>query len=124
MEHTAAHGTPEQPQHALVIHPDGTVVDTALNGSESRLAGMRRALHCQMIDCVSLTNQLDMWLDDEGLYTQHQNPAATVLARHFGLTHQVYYGPALICGFTAEGDSTGLTRDQLHALLTRLYGML
>lgn len=106
---------------ALVVHPDGRVEDIHLApGYSDHLAIMRKHIGCRMVDVVALTSRIDMWLDDEGLYTQPANPVATALARHYGFTHQAYHGPVLLCGVTEDGESVDLDVDQLRALLTRL----
>lgn len=105
---------------ALVIHPDGELVEINLNPGADPLALMREHLDCRTVDCVGLTGRLDMWLDDEGLATQPVNPVATLLARRYGLTEQPYHGPVLICGCDREGESVDLTREQLIGLTTQL----
>ena len=61
---------------------------------------------------------LDMWLNDDGMYDCDPNPAATVVARAYGLTTQPYFGPAV---FTSraddEGTTLGLTNGQAEDLL-------
>lgn len=106
---------------ALVVHPDGEIVDVNLKSdADNHLALMRKHIGCRMVDVVALTSRIDMWLDDEGLHTQPANPVATALARHYGFTHQAYHGPVLLCGVTEDGESVDLDVDQLRALLTRL----
>ena len=105
---------------ALVIHPDGNIVEVNLNPGADHLALMREHLDCRSVDCVSLTSRIDMWIDEESLFTQPVNRPATLLAREFGLTWQDYHGPVLLCGVTADGDSIDLDRHQIVATLTRL----
>lgn len=105
---------------ALVIHPDGRVIRTNLSPGGDHLPLMRRHLECRLVDCVSLTNRMDMWIDDEGLHARPVNQAATVLARRYGLTWQHYHGPALVCGVNSRGDSIDLTSDQMSGLLAHL----
>jgi hypothetical protein len=106
---------------ALVLHPGGSVTDLTLpSTSHDRLALMYNTIGCQAVDVVRLTSQVDMWVDDEGLFTQPVNPVATTLARHYGYTWQPYHGPAILAGFDEDGNTTNLSRDQVVALLTRL----
>jgi hypothetical protein len=105
---------------ALVVHPDGEVVDVNLKPGVTHLALMHEHLNCDRVDVVALTDKLDMWIDDEGVYTQPVNPVATALARHYGFTWQDYHGPVLLCSVNDEGASVDLDTDQLRALLTRL----
>jgi hypothetical protein len=104
----------------LLIKPDGTVTDVELPSGDS-LQAMYAAIGCRAVDVVRLTTQLDMWIDDEGLWTQIPNQPATALARRYGCTSQAYHGPALITGFDpGTGDTTGLTPDQVRAVLGHL----
>lgn len=86
------------PSGALVIHPDGEIVDVDLQPGADHLALMSEHLRCNSVDCVALTDRIDMWIDDEGLYTKPVNPAATALAGRYGFTWQNYHGPVLLCG--------------------------
>ncbi|MEQ7129357.1 DUF3846 domain-containing protein [Actinopolymorpha sp. B11F2] len=99
----------------IVLDTDGTVTTIDLP-ADDRLTAMRTALRCRLVDVVALTNKLDMWLDDEGMYNHPVNPYATELARQFGFVHQDYYGPVLLCAVTSDGDSVNLTTDQSRAV--------
>lgn len=105
----------------LVVHPDGDIVEVNLNPGAEHLALMREHLGCRAVDCVGLTSRMDMWIDDEGLYTQPVNPVATALAREYGFTWQPYHGPVLLCSVNSQGDSIDLDVHQLRAHLTRLF---
>lgn len=105
---------------ALVIHTDGTLVDVNLLPGADHLALMREHLGCRLVDVVALTNRLDMWLDDEGLYTQPINEIGTALARRHGFVCQPYHGPVLLCSVDRSGASVDLDTEQLRALLTHL----
>lgn len=106
----------------LVIRPDGEIFDINLQSSDSTtLQQLREHIGCSTVDRVALTDRIDMWLDDEGLYTQPVNAPATALARHFGLDWQAYHGPAVICGADDEGGTTDLSRAQLVALRDILH---
>lgn len=109
---------------ALVIHPDGDLVEVNLKPDADKLALMRAHLDCRLVDCVALTSHMDMWIDDEGLDTKSLNPVATAIAGRFGLTWQGYHGAALLCGVDAEGGSVDLTRDQIIGLLTHLSDLV
>lgn len=103
----------------LLINPDGEVAEITLPIGDTRRA-LCRAIGCTRLDVVRLTSVLDMWVDDEGLYTQQPNPAATALARRYGYTWQDYYGPAVIASANEHGDTIGLTPEQLQGVLSAL----
>jgi hypothetical protein len=105
---------------SLVLYPDGTVTDPCLAETDNTLALMRQLPDTRTLDCVSLTSTLDMWVDDEGLFTAERNDVATALARRYGFTWQPYHGPVLLCGVDEQDAATDLTAEQLFALLTRL----
>lgn len=105
---------------AVVIHPDGTLYEVNLNPGRDHLPLMLKHLDCQVVDVVALTNKLDMWLDDEGLYKHPINPLATLLAQHHGYIWQPYHGPVMLCSVDHKGTSTDLNIHQIRALLTQL----
>lgn len=104
--------------HGLLIGTDGTARVIDLTEKGNRLATLQH--YCASggnVDVVQLTSQLDMWVDDEGIYTSDINHAATRIAQRFGHLHQPYYGPAMLTGFTSDGDTTGLSIAQAHHLI-------
>ncbi|MFD5427713.1 DUF3846 domain-containing protein [Streptomyces sp. NPDC127084] len=106
----------------LLITPEADIVPVNLPAdSDSRLTVMRAVIRCERVDVVGLTSQLDMWLDDEGLYNHPVNKLATVLAVRFGFTYQNYHGPVLLTGGAdAEGDTLPLSKEQFLTLLASL----
>lgn len=110
---------------ALVLHPDGDVMELNLpTNVHDNLTTMCKVIGCRLVDVVALTDRLDMWLDEEGLYQQEVNPVATALARRFGFVWQPYYGPVVLCSADEDGNSVGLTPDQLVGLLTTLMDVV
>lgn len=111
---------------AVLITPEADIVPIDLPAdSGSRLAVMRAVLRCDRVDVVALTDQLDMWLDDEGFYNHPVNKLATFLAIRFGFTHQPYCGPVLLTGgVDADGDTVPLTKDKAVALLTSIADLI
>ncbi|MFB9558683.1 DUF3846 domain-containing protein [Streptomyces roseoviridis] len=107
---------------ALLITTDGDLVPVNLPGtSRDRLTAMYSVLRCNYVDVVRLTTQLDMWIDDEGLYNHPVNPVATLLAQRYGWTYQPYHGPVLLTGGADDnGETIPLNVDKTKALLTSL----
>lgn len=109
---------------ALVIHPGGNIYEVNLKPGRTHLELMREHLDCQLVDVISLTDKVDMWVDDEGMYNHPINPLATRLARRHGFIWQPYHGPVLLCSVDDKGDSVDLDADQLKALLTQLADLV
>ncbi|MEU4499218.1 DUF3846 domain-containing protein [Streptomyces sp. NPDC023998] len=107
---------------ALLITPEADIIPVNLPAdTDNRLVVMRSVIRCERVDVVALTDQVDMWLDDEGLYNHPVNKLATLLAIRFGFTYQDYHGPVLLTGGAdAEGETVPLTKDKVLALLTSL----
>jgi pimeloyl-ACP methyl ester carboxylesterase len=103
---------------ALVVHPDGDLKDICLDAADT-LDLLYDEIGCRTVDVVALTSTIDMWIDDEGMYTQPVNPIATALAQRYGFTWQPYHGPVVLRSRNGP-ETIGLTHAQLHALLTHL----
>jgi len=114
--------TPARP--ALLISTDGDVSVIDLPAEGSLLPTMYRAIGCHGVDVVRLAPALDMWIDDDGMYTQPVNQLATLLAKGFGFNWQDYHGPALLTGGAdAEGDTLPLSSDALESAQRILTNM-
>jgi Domain of unknown function (DUF3846) len=106
---------------ALVLTPDGGISEIDLpSETHAVLEALYKAIGCDAVDVVRLTTQLDMWVDDEGLFTQVPNPVATAFARRYGRTAQTYHGPAVITGVDGDGNTISLTAEQARGILTHL----
>lgn len=101
----------------LIVETDGTSrlqswTPTADGGLLDQLQGAVGGL----VDVVALTDQLDMWVHDEGLYVCEPNPVATLLALAHG-RRSPFYGPAVFTGGAdASGDTCGLDPRSLAGL--------
>jgi hypothetical protein len=84
---------------------------------------IREAIGCQYFDVVRLTDTWDMWLDDEGMFSQPINRYATALAHRYGRVHQPYWGTVLFATADANGDTLGLTPEQAAAVRAQLTGL-
>jgi hypothetical protein len=77
----------------------------------------REVLVCGLADLVPLDPSRDMWVHDEGLYTDEANPVAKVV-RVPGFTAQPYFGPVVIAGgVEGRGATQGLTESLGSQLL-------
>ncbi|MEW2250425.1 DUF3846 domain-containing protein [Streptomyces sp. NPDC006975] len=108
--------------NALALHCDGTLTPVVLPGDATgNLHALRAAIGCDFVDVVTLADDLDMWLDDEGIYRQPHNVYATALAQLHGRTWQPYHGTVVLTGGCDEnGDTLPLSEE----LATRLRELL
>ncbi|WP_331720705.1 DUF3846 domain-containing protein [Streptomyces sp. NBC_01174] len=104
--------------HALLLRTDGSfeLLDWP---KEGQLNALYRAVSCQNIDAVDLSDRLTMWLDDEGLINGSPvNRAATLLYAAHRPPHQRYHGHAVITGGTdRHGNTLGLTQDEIAEIV-------
>lgn len=109
---------------ALLLTPNGDVVEINLPPDDrSGLIVMYAVLRCDAVDCIRVTSSIDMWVDDEYLYTRPEEPNfyATAFLTQFGQVTQVIHGPVLITGGAGrQGETLPLTWDKLHAVLAKL----
>ncbi|WP_189103422.1 DUF3846 domain-containing protein [Streptomyces kronopolitis] len=107
---------------ALLITPEADFVQLDLPADSKIQQAVKRAvMRCDRYDVVALTNTLDMWIDDEGLYNHPVNKVATAFAARFGFIWQNYHGPVLLTGGAdVDGGTVPLTKDQVLAFLATL----
>lgn len=115
----AMRSVPIDPEiNALALSVDGTLQPVALPGdSKGNLHALRTAIGCAFVDVVRLADDVDMWLDDEGVYTQSFNRHATAVAAIFGAIGQPYYGTVV---FTGGADDNGDTRPLTPSVIAML----
>lgn len=103
----------------LVICTDGVTRNERwpVRADGSILAGLQEAVG-GLVDVVSLTDQVDLWVNDEGLYVCEPNPFATLVASGFGRWTQPYLGTAVFTGgVDGEGRTLSLGDEVVEALL-------
>lgn len=69
-----------------------------------------------LIECISLTkHNADMWINEDGKYKcEFQNPIATALwAEMYGTTDYIMGDVIITGGCDAEGETIGLTNEQI-----------
>lgn len=100
---------------ALKVDTDGNV--TRLEFEEGKSYDMLKTGVDGWIECVRLDNGIDMWLNEEGkLLGLPVNYFATVLwISKYGMT-DVMCGNAILTSGTEDGDTVGLTEEQLDSL--------
>lgn len=95
---------------------------------ETCLSALQAAVH-GYVDVVRLNDTLDMWVNEEGLFTEPLNPLASAIAAVYSARSRTprqpyFYGTVV---FTGGADDEGATRplepaqaDELLALSRRL----
>jgi hypothetical protein len=83
----------------ILINPfDTTIKEVVYTGDFREIYDL---IDCRSFDCVSLDNEDDMYLDDEGLLVNNQ--------RFFSIKGGNYGGKALLLSHDDEGESTATT---------------
>ncbi|MEB0203163.1 DUF3846 domain-containing protein [Cryobacterium sp. 10I1] len=97
---------------SIKITPTDTI--TTLNLDQSNIgADICAAIGCSMFDVVGLDDDIDLFVDDEGLINGSTlNLPATVLAHLLG-SPTVIFGTAIAVSVTPGGETVGLTDSQL-----------
>ena len=101
----------------LIVETDGTshLQSWTPTADGGLLDQLQRAVG-GLVDVVALTDQLDMWVHDEGLYVCEPNPVANLLALAHG-RRSPFYGPAVFTGGAgSHGDTRGLQARSLAGL--------
>lgn len=101
----------------LIVEPDGTVrEDTWTAAADGGVLEPLQRTVGGLVDVVALTDDVDLWVNDEGIYLCEPNPIVTLLA--IALGHRApFYGPAVFTGGAdREGHTLGL-EPQIRAQL-------
>jgi len=101
------------------IDGDGSFVAAWVDDTTDSLRqrGMRELIGCARYDVISLPENIDVWVDDEGMYRSEVNDELTaIVARHQPITP--IYGRGLILGVNPDtGDTLSLTLDQMATVV-------
>ncbi|WP_051973753.1 DUF3846 domain-containing protein [Cryobacterium sp. MLB-32] len=97
---------------SLIINPTETITTLNLTAGSTG-ADIAAAIGCSMFDVVGLADNIDLFVDDEGLINGSPlNLPATVLAHLLGRP-TVIFGTAIAVSVTPDGETIGLTDPQL-----------
>ena len=104
---------------SVKINPTETI--TTLDVNENSIgADIVAAIGCRMFDVVGLEDDIDLFVDDEGLINGSTlNLPATVLAHRLGRP-TVIFGTAIAVSVNGDGETVGLTDAQLARIQTAL----
>lgn len=110
-----------------LVRTDGTGerVDLVETRDYDTLRWMYRLIDCTAVDVVRVSPTLDMWVDDEGMYTKQENVTAELMVFTFwGTLHQGYYGDCLFLGGADNAGNTMGLSDQMLATLEYKLGQI
>lgn len=101
------------PFRVVTIDVEGAIQETEWQSTDDTLLPqLQQGVGGGLVDVVHLTDDVNMWVNEEGLWLFGVNDVATSVARHFGFTHQPYYGPVVFTGgIDTEGATLPLSPD-------------
>ena len=96
----------------IQVRVDGHITEHTLS-TEGTGAQLCQLIGCDLFDVVGLVDGIDLFVDDEGINRGAAlNLPATVLAHVLG-TSAVLFGTAIAVSVDEEGETIGLTDDQV-----------
>lgn len=104
---------------AIRITVDGDWSTVDMPGPGETLHWLYGQIGCTCVDLVRLDADLDMWLDDEGMYVndgENVNLLATALNLAMGNGHPALWGTMVIARHDQMGDTTSLTDEDIKML--------
>jgi hypothetical protein len=110
---------------AIVVTVEGAIREVDLPKDSLRF--MYAELDCSTVDRFEIPLDpdalIDAWVDDDGMFTKPVNVLFTAwMGFHFEL-RQHLYGHVMICGFTDEGATVGLSPEWFEAIGAQLRVM-
>ena len=104
-------------EKAVIIRVDGSksTVEFELGGSYDLIRSTVGG-YFQVLPIETPSGAVDLWVNEEGkLDGLEQNPTATALwVQCYGLTDYCVGDVILTCGVNREGETTGLTSEQVE----------
>lgn len=98
------------------VSVDGSIQDVRIPATEGApdFMGITKAVGCDVFDRVALPGDIDVFVDDEGLYRAEYNPVLSEMVRvSIGapLGYRLH-GTGVFLGMNDEGDTLALTLSQ------------
>lgn len=99
--------------HGLRIGLDSRLEDLVLPHEPGALGTAPNvALDSRMFDVVRFDDDLDLFVDDEGLYTSKPNPVLSLVTQRLGYQQPILFGPGVFLRCDPDtGDSLSLTDE-------------
>lgn len=106
------------PIHALLITP--THAEAATLDCDDTVSALHAAIGCDTFTVVSLRDEIDVYVDDEGLVNGSPlNLPLTVLAHQLG-TAAVLFGTGVVVSIDTAGETVSLNDHQRRTVLDAL----
>ncbi|MEO7017039.1 MAG: DUF3846 domain-containing protein [Leifsonia sp.] len=102
------------------IDLDGTIAAVKIEETTfgQRMAGMKEHIGCAVFDVIRLPENIDVWVDDEGMYRSEVNSELTGIVRLHQPDWDTVFGRGLILGVNpATGDTVSLSLDQMASVV-------
>jgi hypothetical protein len=98
------------------VSVDGSIQDVRIPATEGApdFMGITKAVGCDVFDRVALPGDIDVFVDDEGLYRAEYNPVLSEMVREklgAPLGYRLH-GTGVFLGSNDEGDTLSLTPSQ------------
>ena len=98
------------------------VVELFDRASDERMLTLRAAIGCDLFDVVGLRGNIDLFIDDEGLYRSCINLHLSAVAKLLGFQGEGLAGQGVFLRVDPKtGESHSLTRPQMHAIVLAHY---
>jgi hypothetical protein len=99
--------------HGLRIGLNGRLEDIVLPHEPGALGtALNSALDSRMFDVVRFDDDLDLFVDDEGLYNSKPNPVLSLVTQRLGYEQPILFGPGVFLRCDPNtGDSLSLTDE-------------
>ena len=117
-----ANSSKKQPRviKAIIIHPDGLpepiVFEDGLESMQKLVGGY--------LERVAFDEDLDAWVDEEGLLKQLPHNFSVAIERAPGeFAKYKLHGPVLFTSHDRAGNTTSLTLDQAQEIIANLVGL-
>jgi hypothetical protein len=97
------------------VNVDGSIETVTFEGSGDSIGlALTNAIGCDLFDRVALPDNIDVFVDDEGLYRAAYNPVLSEMVRHFvrGSGEYRLHGAGVFLRVNSDGDTLGLTPTQ------------
>ena len=104
--------------NGLLVDVEGTLSTVRIDDTNTitRLQSMREAIGCGYVEVLPMSDGVECWVDEEGLYNAEFNPVLTRMANRSRYTSPLLGAGLFLGGADATGATVSLTREQMGAV--------